>query len=273
MADVALWVASAPLEEVALVAKLCAKRTGQQAPVSTGHQVAPVLTGPGLSPSASADPMGYPYAVSDWAAEAAAVYGPPASAGAWGLPQGRLSETAVTAHAPKVPVGFYQPQGVKPPPGESGSGYTRLPNGKLVRNQKPKARSLQETQAKNWQERAQSALRDYVTGHFQRPPKEVQEKPPKGDGTYDGLVADLEWAKAYRLLVHQALEKGTSPEGVDEFRRRVQRPAVVGGKVVRPATPEGGTAESSAQAAERPSGNQKGIIPILPSGSRVTRKH
>jgi len=216
IADVALWVSQAPLEEVALVAKLCAKRTGVNPPATA---VSPKATEP---------------EVFDWATEVAGAYAPvPAQPVApYGAPYAAMAMRPARPFGARGgrPPAVVAVQGV-PVPGESGSGYTRLPNGKLVKNQKPKARPLQEAQAKNWQERAQNALRDYVATAFARPPKEVQANPPQGDARYDTLVADLEWAKAYRLLVHQT-PSGTQPITVDEYRRTSQRPVVHDGRVV-----------------------------------------
>jgi len=85
----------------------------------------------------------------------------------------------------------------KPPKGQSGSGYTRIPNGKLVRNKRPATKSLPARQAKNWRSRATTDLVAFLKerGIGSDDPK------PVGDANYRALVLDLEYSKAYFAYV------------------------------------------------------------------------
>lgn len=86
---------------------------------------------------------------------------------------------------------------MKPPKGQSGSGYTRIPNGKLVRNKRPATKSLPVRQAKNWRSRATTDLVAFLKerGIGSDDPK------PVGDANYRALVLDLEYSKAYFAYV------------------------------------------------------------------------
>jgi len=89
------------------------------------------------------------------------------------------------------------PQVPKDPPqpkmGESGSGYTLLPNGKMVRNKRPAHKPLPVRQAINWRGNATTELVSFL--------KEKgigkSDIKPVGDPVYDHLVEDLAKAKAY----------------------------------------------------------------------------
>jgi len=133
------------------------------------------------------------------------------------------------------------------PKGESGSGFTRLPSGRAVKNQRPKARSLEETQARNWLERAQFALRDYVTGTLRAQPKAVSNNPPKGDQRYDDLVANLRWAQEYGYYTRVSLRDRPNqpPMGIEEWRRSNLRPTVLNGVILDDEEDNSGDYESS----------------------------
>jgi len=213
LADLALWAATAPLEEVRLLADICAKRLG-----SPRLGVPPVPEAQAVWPSSFAGQSAYPTA--------------PVALPLGTLPSGMLPDLpgphmrwADMPPGPIFPPLATSSGAAKPPPGIPGSGYTRLPSGKIVKNQRPKARLLQETQANNWHERASKALRDYISEHYRRPPKEVQRSPPVGDETYVELVAQLEWAKAYRAYLKDSLAKQETPLGVDEWRRLAPKPS------------------------------------------------
>jgi hypothetical protein len=114
----------------------------------------------------------------------------------------------------------------------------------LVKNQKPKARSLEETQAINWHERATKALRDYIAGRYHCTPKELQQQPPRGDEDYNNLVADLEWAKAYRAYLKGNTDNQSGIMPVDEWRKHYARPSVRDGRLERP-EPEAQSAQQA----------------------------
>jgi hypothetical protein len=98
----------------------------------------------------------------------------------------------------------------KPPKGVSGSGYTRIPNGKLVRNRRPAVKPLPLRQAKNWRARATTELVAFL--------KEreigVDDPKPTEDTQYLELVSELENSKAYLAYVKLTDE----PFQVHEFR-------------------------------------------------------
>jgi len=143
----------------------------------------------------------------------------------------------------------------KPRRGERGSGYTKIPGGRLVRNKRPsKDRVLQDTQSRNWIDKTQQALKSYVGGTYKKSAKVVKTKPPSGDARYDNLVADLEWAKAYRRLVRQALKAAENRDQVlkdlprvDAFRAICKSPVILNGKI-------------TARAVERDVGKSQGFI-------------
>jgi hypothetical protein len=88
-----------------------------------------------------------------------------------------------------------QPKRGPPAPkmGESGSGYTLLPNGKLVRNKRPAHKPLPVRQAINWRSNATTNLVSFL--------KEKgigkSDQKPINDPVYSQLVIDLAKAKAY----------------------------------------------------------------------------
>jgi len=88
-----------------------------------------------------------------------------------------------------------QPQ--KPPKGESGSGFTRIPNGKLVRNKRPVAKPLPVRQAKNWRQKATTNL---VEGLKTLGIGPADPKPVNDEGYRDAVI-DLTWSKAYYAYV------------------------------------------------------------------------
>jgi hypothetical protein len=99
----------------------------------------------------------------------------------------------------------------EPKMGEQGSGYTRLPNGKTVKNRRPKTRSLPERQALNWRTKATEALIAFRKEHNltkgEDCPAELQE-------VQDPLVLDLTRSKAYEAYVH-----GGGEQKVHEWRQ------------------------------------------------------
>jgi len=104
-----------------------------------------------------------------------------------------------------------EPKAPAPRIGESGSGYTRISNGRLVRNKRPKARPLQERQAKNWRSRA---TQDLVSFLKERNLGKDDPK-PVNDPVYTKLVAALESAKAYMAYVGST----DQPMSVEDWRR------------------------------------------------------
>lgn len=142
----------------------------------------------------------------------APIQGPPVAT------QARAYNTVVQGPAPAQPAPTAKPQTTlvvqptmsvggsstattsskKPPMGESGSGYTRLANGKLVKNKRPKERKLQERQARNWRSNATTALVQWLkeAGISREDPK------PEHDPVYLQLVEDLENAKSYMDYVN-----------------------------------------------------------------------
>jgi len=90
----------------------------------------------------------------------------------------------------------------KPPKGQSGSGYTRIPNGKLVRNKRPAAKPLPLRQAKNWRSRATTSLVDFLKRNSVGP----DDPKPMHDVHYRELIRDLEYSKAYLAYVRKTDE-------------------------------------------------------------------
>lgn len=124
----------------------------------------------------------------------------------------------------KKPVAIKQPA---VPMGESGSGYTRLPNGKLVRNKRPAHKPLQQRQASNWRGTATSNLVAYLkqVGLSKDDPK------PVTDPAYATLVADLENSKEYFSYVKSG--------GTDEVQTwRAQVPQYTGDGLISQAIGE-----------------------------------
>jgi len=103
----------------------------------------------------------------------------------------------------------------KPPKGVSGSGFTRIPNGKLVRNKRPTAKPLPLRQAKNWRAKATTGLVAFL--------KErgigVDDTKPTEDSRYQSLVTDLENSKAYMAYVKST----EAPVQVHEWRELLPR--------------------------------------------------
>jgi uncharacterized protein YjbI with pentapeptide repeats len=70
----------------------------------------------------------------------------------------------------------------------------------VVKNQRPKDRSLQERQARNWRARAIDALKAYAQRKG-KTPKALSASPPDGDEEYDTLWLDYRAALAYAKYV------------------------------------------------------------------------
>jgi len=88
----------------------------------------------------------------------------------------------------------------KPPKGQSGSGYTRIPNGKLVKNKRPTVKPLPLRQAKNWRTKSTTALVAFCKERGIGP----DDPKPTGDTRYQQLVADLEKSKAFLAYVRSS---------------------------------------------------------------------
>lgn len=101
-------------------------------------------------------------------------------------------------------------KGSTPKMGESGSGYTRLANGKFIKNKRPKARPIQDRQSKNWRARSTTALVQFLKerGIGKDDPK------PEDDPRYIELVDDLDNAKLYQ----EYLRNEDEPLEVQEWR-------------------------------------------------------
>jgi len=86
---------------------------------------------------------------------------------------------------------------LQPQMGESGSGYTRLPNGKMVRNKRPAHRPLVVRQAKNWRSTATTNLVKFLKerniGH--------SNIKPVNEPVYQDLILQLAMAKDYQSYV------------------------------------------------------------------------
>jgi len=108
----------------------------------------------------------------------------------------------------EVPVPKAQPP--KPAKGLSGSGYTRIPNGKLVKNKRPAQKPMPMRQAKNWRLKATTALVSFLkeAGVSKDDPK------PLTNQRYQQLVADLAYAKAFYAYVRETNE----PVEVQDWR-------------------------------------------------------
>lgn len=119
-----------------------------------------------------------------------------------------VSEGGVTLQAPPAQSTVTRPANqdwqtvisqrtLKSPPqprmGESGSGYTLLPNGKTVRNKRPAHKPLVLRQAINWRSNATTELVSYLKE------KGIRKSDPKpaADLVYLQLVESLAKAKAY----------------------------------------------------------------------------
>lgn len=118
------------------------------------------------------------------------------------LPNGAVANMTQSEAKPKVPMG------------ESGSGYTRLPNGKLVRNKRPQPKPLQLRQAKNWRSTATTNLVGWLkaTGIGPDDPK------PMAEPQYQNLVTNLAMAKDYMSYV----KSNEQPIQVHEWRNAYQ---------------------------------------------------
>lgn len=137
---------------------------------------------------------------------------------------------------PKAVKATAQNEPQKPPKGVSGSGYTRIPNGKLVRNKRPVARSLPERQAKNWRSTATANL---VNALKERGIGPSDPKPVDNVG-YQRLVVDLAYAKAYYAYVRES----DNPVEVQDWRVENPPPTfssvvAVDAKSTVPALPDG----------------------------------
>jgi hypothetical protein len=130
--------------------------------------------------------------------------------------------------------------------GEPGSGYTRLANGKFVKNRRPKARPIQDRQAKNWRARSTTALVQFLKerGIGKEDPK------PTDDPVYQALVSDLEMSKLYMEYLKNEAEPLEVQEWrntlVDDPRPSENTPAPVP-PVGPPAPPASQTVDSTTQ--------------------------
>jgi len=98
-----------------------------------------------------------------------------------GAPANRLASNAGTA--PKM--------------GQSGSGYTLLPNGKMVRNKRPSHKPLNLRQAANWRSKATTSLVTFLKQEGVSP----GDPKPVTNPVYRTLVLDLANAKEYYSFV------------------------------------------------------------------------
>lgn len=122
------------------------------------------------------------------------------------IPPAPLVQTPLSGNAQKS-----KPQKeAAPKMGETGSGYTRLANGKFVKNRRPKARPIQDRQAKNWRARSTTALVQFLKerGIGKDDPK------PTDDAVYQALVSDLEISKLYM----EYIKNDDEPLEVQEWR-------------------------------------------------------
>jgi len=120
--------------------------------------------------------------------------GSPAPSESGGVP---LTGQAAVARQPN-PSRNSAPQ--KPPKGQSGSGYTRIPNGKLVRNKRPTAKPLPYRQAKNWRSNATANLVSGLKSAGVGP----EDPKPTHNSAYREAVIDLNWSKAYYAYVRSS---------------------------------------------------------------------
>jgi len=128
---------------------------------------------------------------------------------------GKTPATSARTEEPKITAGPAQQDQAantapKPPKGVSGSGFTRIPNGKLVRNKRPAVKPLPLRQAKNWRAKATTNLVAFLK---ERGIGSDDAKPTE-DTQYRGLVSDLENSKAYLAYVKSTNE----PVQVHEFK-------------------------------------------------------
>jgi hypothetical protein len=133
------------------------------------------------------------------------------------VPPAPIVHTPLSGNAPKSKV---PKESTAPKMGESGSGYTRLANGKFVKNRRPKARPIQDRQAKNWRARSTTALVQFLKER--RIGKE--DPKPTDDSVYQALVSDLEMSKLYM----EYLKNEDEPLEVQEWRNSLiddQRPS------------------------------------------------
>jgi len=172
--------------------------------------------------------------------------GNPASPVATGLP---LIAVAPSQPAPTAGKAVAD----KPPKGVSGSGFTRIPNGKLVRNKRPTAKPLPLRQAKNWRAKATTSLVAFL--------KErgigVNDAKPTGDSQYQRLVADLEYSKAYLAYVKST----DAPVQVHEWRELLPRsdPHMGSAPLERPSSsgPRGKSPQAALPAIPQPGGSSE----------------
>lgn len=126
---------------------------------------------------------------------------------------------------PEFPIETRQSPPVKPKPilakpnkavptpklGESGSGYTRISNGRLIRNKRPAPRTLVQRQARNWRSNATKELVSFLKEKGIGP----EDPKPVNDLAYTKLVNDLESSKAYQAYINNVDE----PLEVQAWRR------------------------------------------------------
>jgi len=121
-----------------------------------------------------------------------------------------------------------KPQPPKPPMGESGSGFTKLKSGKLVKNKRPKARAVQERQSRNYRVHARDEFVKYAKEAY--PGRKPTDDPPTEDEHWDKLLSNLEYAKVYRGYVKASRKPSTCYE-LPAFRKVVPAPVVRSGRV------------------------------------------
>jgi hypothetical protein len=196
-AEVCQYMATAPDDQVRLLMAMCAARLGEQEPEVPKAKIS----------------------YSKIAEKAKNLAPPPASKG--------KEKAKLPGNKPKQ---VLKPVlGVKPKnnikPGLPGSGYTLTKSGKLVKNKRPKQRSLFEREARNWRVRAQNELKTYTVGVLKKPPSDLKSEPLKEgvDKKYDLLLMNLALAKAYQNSIRALIRQGLNPETegipVSEWRK------------------------------------------------------
>lgn len=130
-------------------------------------------------------------------------------------------------------------QDAKPKLGESGSGYTRISNGRLVRNKRPMSRPLVERQARNWRSKATKDLVSFLKSRNIGP----NDPKPSNDGEYKELVQELASAKAFSAYVKSTQE----PLEVQDWREvsRSVPSTIVDSKAEKPSAGKTGVSPAS----------------------------
>jgi hypothetical protein len=199
-AEVCQYMAVAPDDQVRLLMQMCAARLGEEVPK--------VLQGKKLSYSK--------------VAEKAKNLPPPLKSEEKGK---KPIPTKGKTTGPKTVLGVKPRNNIRP--GLPGSGYTLTKSGKLVKNKRPKTRSLFEREARNWRVRAQNELKTYTVSVLKKKPSELKSEPLKegADEKYDKLFMNLALAKAYQNSIRALLKQGLDPQKdgipVAEWRKTV----------------------------------------------------